>query len=249
MVPHCEIDKYDPPNFRLMPNLRQLAFSCTSKTNLIEDQKIMFLLHMKFDYLTREPGLNTLTKLKELQLRIEYINIDRFFLDGYESERFLSNSTSDLSTFDFSFSRTIDRSWPTFWTRFWLEEKQWLCDVFPVNEGLLSTSVEHIFSHLFPAIEHISLRIDDSHSCNQFNRYSFPCKTLSTLRINYLYHSYTQAERLNEFDRNFILTDHDEKPNIWFGEIVNDENIQIDNEVKEEKKIVKDFRRKKYLFS
>jgi hypothetical protein len=31
--------------------------------------------------------------------------------------------------------------------------------------------------------------------------------------------------------------------------MVNDENIQIDNEVKEEKKIVKDFQRKKYLLS
>jgi hypothetical protein len=139
---------------------------------------------MKFDYLTREPGLNTSTKLKELQLRIEYINIDRFFVDGYEWERFLSNSMSDLSTFDFSFSGTIDRSLPTFCTRFWLEEKQFWCDLFIVNEELLSTSVEHIFSRLFSAIEHISVRIDDPHLCNQFNRYFFRWKTLSTLRIN-----------------------------------------------------------------
>jgi hypothetical protein len=81
---------------------------------------------MTFDYLTRQSGLDTLSKLKQLEIQIRYWNIDRFFLDGHEWERFFSNSMSHLLKFDFyfSFSKTIDRSLNTFRTRFWLEEKK-----------------------------------------------------------------------------------------------------------------------------
>jgi len=114
--------------------------------------------------------------------------------------KILSNSISDLSTFDFyfSFSGTIDRSLPSFCTRFWLEEKQWLCDVSPVHEALLPTDVEYIFSRLFPAIEHISVRSDDSHLCNQFNRYSFPGKHYQLFEsTTFIIHIIEQKDRMN----------------------------------------------------
>ena len=129
IVPNRMISQNDLPNFRLASNnLQHLAFACTSRTDRIAyEGKILFLLGITFDDLTTRSGLNTLTKLKELELKIEDPEIDRAYLDGFRWGAFISNSMPDLSTFNFcfSFSGTIDRSLGSFRTQFWLDEKKW----------------------------------------------------------------------------------------------------------------------------
>jgi hypothetical protein len=116
-----------------------------------------------------------------------------------------------------------------------------LPDISSIQDRLLSNSLEQIFSRLFPAIEHVFLRIYEPDLCKYFNKYFFPWKSLLSLQINYIFHRDNKEDGekirnewkekyLNEIlprqsRRNFTFTDVDEKLNIWFGESLTDEEL------------------------
>ncbi|CAF1095891.1 unnamed protein product [Adineta steineri] len=112
LIIECEIDKNtSSPNFRLVPNLKQLIFSCQNLT---------------FHYLIVEIGLDTLSKLKHLQIKCN-TSTDELIFNGDQWKIFLSQSFSYLIKFDFCFKYSYKKSLSlnTFRTQFWLEDKKW----------------------------------------------------------------------------------------------------------------------------
>ncbi|CAF1664905.1 unnamed protein product, partial [Adineta ricciae] len=117
-----------------------------------------------------------------------------------------------------------------------------LPSIHKVHDNRLPCGLKPIFTHLFPSIEHVYIRVHHPELCYQFDRYSLPWRRLSSLQIKYFFCSdlnedqdeeqrYKQWKEIlleeilpQQAQRKFTYTDVDNKLCLWFGEKINIEN-------------------------